>query len=280
MKKIKKILLIGPGASLGDFNLNDLKEKTTLYFGTGLKFFEKNNIYPTYFTFLDPNGVLNFYYSVFGGVDPFGEGFTHPDNVKRFNVKLSTFDEKWVKGLKENTDIIYNNLQGTQAFYGSGFSTSRGHDWNVNTFGKEILPKLSNCFKNVHIVDTIVCWDTYQSLLDDNEVKGKKISSLCPIVRWNKKDEFGAFKNTDKFCSYIIPLIISQFSNVKTIECIGFGDFGKSRLYEKKDGEEDAYRGFKEHFDFMKDQISEILEMKKIKIKFLSKDSYYKELEK
>ena len=58
MKNCKEIYLIGPGKSKLDYDPTQLKNKVTLNFSGDLMWFNDNNIFPTYWTFFDPNSTL------------------------------------------------------------------------------------------------------------------------------------------------------------------------------------------------------------------------------
>jgi len=133
MEKIKKILLIGPGASLDTLDPNLLKTTSSLYFGSSFKWFEKNKVYPTYYTFIDPNTVTYF------------------DSLKNPN-------------LSKTTTLIFHEFQGTDIFYNYGFTTSRGKDWNREIFGKSILPLFSSIFKETIKLPQEISLNSYKPL--------------------------------------------------------------------------------------------------------------------
>jgi len=258
MDNIKEILLIGPGNSLETLDPNLIKTTPTLYFGGWLKWFQNNNVCPTYWTFIDPN-TITFFDKAIQDKDPY---------TKEFLTKL-----------KKETTIIYNNIQGQKEFYELGFTTSRGLNWVVGDFYQNILPRVESYFKQSKVLDTVVTIDNYNTLFDE------AVKHVCPIVRWSAKDGHGNPRNIDKFVSYLIPLLISQFQSLKTIKVIGLGDFNTERLYSfemgvPKSTQEVTYQCFKDHFDFMRFKLIDLLEKKNIEIKFLNKDSYFNKFKK
>ena len=57
---MEQILLIGPGTSIETLDPHLLKTIPSLYFGSNFSWFEKNNICPTYWTFIEPNTITYF----------------------------------------------------------------------------------------------------------------------------------------------------------------------------------------------------------------------------
>jgi len=242
MKDCKEIYLIGPSQSKVGMDVGILKGKTTLSFSGDLGWFNDVDIHPTYWTFFDPNSTSYIF-------DRF--------KSNRYNVD-------WFNGLKDNSNLLYNDFQGTDKFYDEGFTTSRGKDWNRNEFGGNILPSLATIFKEVITVPTTVCTNNYSSFyLEDTK-------HMTPIV----KHERGI--NSDKLACFILPLVLSYFTEVENIKCIGFGDFDSPRLYN---GLALGYEGYKLSYHRMKSQLIDLLKHKGASVEFLNKDSYFKELE-
>jgi len=246
MKTCKTIYLIGPGRDKLNFELNFginvLKNQTTLSFSSDLMWFHDNNIYPTFWTFLDPNSVVNIL------------------NKKETN----TYNDEWFKGLKTHSTLIYNDFQGTDEFYHKGFTTSRGSSWNKNTFGSKILPTMGSHFKNVIKLPSIILNNNYSLFYKDNTTNESPVISQGPNI------------NTDKFSCYVLPLVISYFTNLTEINCLGFGDFGFPRLCT---GTSLGYEGYKVSYQKIKNELISLLKYKNINVKFYNKDSYFKELE-
>ena len=242
MKDCKEIYLIGPSKSKVGHDVSDLKDKVTLSFSGDLVWFNDNNLHPTYWTFLDPNSTLYI--------------FDRHRNNK--------YSPEWFSKLKEKSNIIFNDFQGTDSFYEKGFTTSRGKAWNRDKFGKEILPNLCEQFKETIKVPTVVLESSYESFYKD------KTKDTTPIV----KHEEGV--NTDKLSCFILPLVLSYFTELESIKCIGFGDFNQPRLYN---GLSLGYEGYKLSYRRMEKDLKHLLKYKNVKIEFLNKDSYFKELE-
>ena len=242
MKSCKEIYLIGPGRSKLNYDISKLKNKIILNFSGDLVWFCENNIYPTYWTFLDPNSTIYL-------LD---------------RLKDKKYNSKWFKGLKKHSKIIFHSFQGTDEFYKEGFTTWRGKDWNKNEFGKNILPKICSFFKKTIKLPHIISQNNFDSFYNS------EIDHLSPIIR------HGANINTDKFICYILPLVLSYFKNIKQINCIGFGDFNESRLYNNNSG---GYEGYKISYEKVKNKLIDLLKYKKISIKFNDKNSYFIELE-
>ena len=76
MSNLRKILLIGPGASLETLDPHTIKTTQTLYFGSSFHWFEKNNVCPTYWTFIDPN-TITYFDSLINGISNYDK--THPN---------------------------------------------------------------------------------------------------------------------------------------------------------------------------------------------------------
>ena len=91
MKSCKEIYLIGPGRSKLNYDISKLKNKIILNFSGDLVWFCENNIYPTYWTFLDPNSTIYL-------LD---------------RLKDKKYNSKWFKGLKKHSKIIFHSFQGT-----------------------------------------------------------------------------------------------------------------------------------------------------------------------
>lgn len=241
MKDCKEIYLIGPGKAKLDYDTSKLKDKVTLSFSGDLMWFNNNDIHPTYWTFLDPNSTSYIF--------------------NRYST--GKYNKDWFAKLKEKSYIIFNNFQGTDAFYESGFTTSKGKVWNRDQFGKELLPNLCDQFKDAIRVPTIVLENSYESFYKE------ETKDMTPIVR----HESGI--NTDKLSCYIFPLVLSYFNKLELIHCIGFGDFNTPRLYN---GLSLGYEGYKLSYERMKHQLISLLKFKNVKVSFENKDSYFREL--
>lgn len=242
MRDCKEIYLVGPGSSKLNFDPSILKDKTTLSFSSDLMWFNNNQIYPTYWTFIDPNSIINILNKLDKG----------------------DYNKDWSNDLKKQSTIIFNEFQGTNDFYLNGFTTSRGSSWNKHTFGNKILPMFCENFKEIIKLPTIVLKNNYSSFYKDNQ------SHLTPIIKHEPNI------NTDKFSCYVIPLVISYFTKVKTIRCIGFGDFNSPRLHT---GSSLGYNGYKSSYQRVKNELISLLKYKDINVIFNNKDSYFKELE-
>lgn len=243
MKDCKTVLIIGPGESVKEVNERIVDKYISVSFSGNLNWFAEKNLYPSYWTFLDPNSaatVLN-------------------------NIVNSKYKEEWIKGLKTNTEIIYNKFQGTEEFYKKGYTTRKGPNWNKGEFRNNILPTLSNYFKKTNILPETVNNTSYDSIYSNKET--------CPLV----KHVIGNAKiNTDKFTCYIIPTVVTLFKNVTKIISIGFGDFNSPRVGT---GNSLGYEGYKKSYNLMKGKLKELLIHLDIELEFLNKNTYFKDIE-
>lgn len=240
MKNSKEVIIIGPSEAKLGYDVNKLKGKTTLNFSGDLMWFHDNNIFPTYWTFLDPNSTMYIF-------DRFKNG---------------KYSKKWLDNLKENTTLIYNDFQGQDRFYDEGLTTSRGKEWNREEFGKKILPQLGSFFKDTITLPSVILRNNLDSFFDERE-------DLTPMV----KHERGI--NNDKFSCYILPMVLSYFEGLETIHAVGFGDFSKPRLYN---GLALGYEGYKLSYQRMKEHLLKALKHKDVNVTFENTDSYFKEL--
>jgi hypothetical protein len=242
MKNCKEIYLIGPGRSKLNYDVSNLKNKTILNFSGDLVWFNENNIYPTYWTFLDPNSTTYL--------------------IDRIQTKK--YNPVWFEGLKSHTKIMFHNFQGTNAFYEKGFTTSRGPGWNKNEFGDKILPNICSFFKETIKIPEDILENNFDPFYTPEAY------NLSPIIRQ------GPGINTDKFVCFILPLVLSYFKNLESIKCFGFGCFDEPRLYNNLNL---GYEGYKLSYSKIKDKLIKLLNHKNISIEFENKDSYFIELE-
>ena len=127
-----------------------------------------------------------------------------------------------------------------------------------------MLPRVESHFKEVKKFPQNICVNDYSSLYNTS------LKHLSPIITHEPNI------NTDKFICYILPLVLSYFKELKEIECVGFGDFNKPRLYNNTT---EGYDGYKASYGRMKDQLIHLLNFKNISINFKNKDSHFIELE-
>ena len=240
MRDSKVVYLIGPGASLQDFDVSEIGDNPTLNFSGTMDWFYDNNIYPSYWCFIDP--------------------FT----VEVFLKHLEKHTERhpWLLEMRKHTTLLYNDFQGTDKFYDEGFTTSQGPQWNRERFGGYYFPLLKQYLKESISIKSKPVIEDY-SLLNGGD--------LCPVV---KHPEYG--KNTDKFTSYVLPLAIHYFPNLKEIISIGFGDYGNPRAYTTNSH---GYEGFKLSFQTLGPLIKDILDSRNIVITFRNRTSHYINLE-
>ena len=238
MKSTDTLYLIGPGSSIFDFDSNQLGDTPTLTFSGTLDWFYNNNIYPTYWCFIDP-------YTVVVLID---------------SILKSPEKTKWAEGLKDNTTLLYNHFQGTSEFYSEGLTTSQGLRWCVDQFGDIIFPSFKTLFKEAKSLYTKVATEDYKLLFGDLG---------CPLIKHPTPE------NTDKFTSYVLPLSIYYFTKLKNIISVGFGDYNQPRAYTSNSA---GYEGFLKSYNILKPLVKEVLEKKKIDITFINKDSYYRHL--
>jgi len=247
MRTSKRVLLLGPGESSSRFNTGDLGKITTISFSGNIDWLAENNVHTDYWTFFDPNStlyVLN-------------------------NIESGKYPKEWINKLKKNTTLLCNKFIGTDDFYDNGFTTSRGSQWNREVFGEQILPKLSNdIFAGIEKVDQQVNQNTYDSYYKD--------PSKCPLVVHTGFDPQGRKLNTDKFICFILPLVLTHFTELREIYSVGFGDYDDVRI---NTGTKEGYESFKISYNMMKEKTKDLLKHRGVSIKFINKDSYFKELE-
>jgi|TARA_R110001592_G_scaffold20933_2_gene84959 hypothetical protein len=263
---MKKILLIGPGDSLETLNPNLLNSTPSLYFGSSFYWFEKNNVYPTYYTFIDPN-TITYFDSLINGISNYDK--THPNryDYKSYISYLKNtppYSKNFLSNISKSTTLIYGDLQGSKDFYSKGFTTSRGSKWFENEYKNSVLPRVESHFKEAIKLQQTICVNNYSSFHIPS------LKTLFPIITHEPNI------NTDKFTCYILPLVLSYFKELKEIECIGFGDFNTPRL---SNNTSEGYDGFKISYKRMKDLLINLLNFKNISISFKNKDSYFIELE-
>lgn len=228
---MKKLLIVGPGSSVVNFT-PPTDDYIILSFAGTFDWFINNDIAPDYWTFLDPNSVISIQDKLNGS----------------FLTKV-----------KSKTTLIYNDFQGSGDFYKKGFSTSRGLTWNNDIFGKEILPKFKDKFKNTLQLSSQV---SINKLLNDS-------NKHCII-------KHGPRPNPCKFSCFIFPMIFHLFPQIKNLEVIGFGDYSSPRAYSISSSD---YGEYIQSFNIIYPQIKTYLEENNININFFNKNSYYKKLE-
>ena len=247
MRTSKRILLLGPGESSRRFKVSELDRITTVSFSGNLDWLAENNVYSDYWTFFDPNSTMYIFDRIENGA----------------------YSKDWVAGLRTKTKLLCNEFIGKDEFYAKGYTTSKGPQWNRDVFGGQILPKLSeDIFGGIETVDQSVNQNTYDSFYQD--------SRKCPLVVHTGYDPQGRKLNTDKFSCFILPLVLSYFTDLREIYSVGFGDFEAPRV---NTGKSLGYASYQISFDMMKDQAKGILKHKGATIKFINEDSYYKDLE-
>lgn len=239
---MESITIIGPGRSKAKYDISKLQNKVIFNFSGDLVWFCENDIYPTYWSFFDPNSVVQLL-----------------DKIQNHTNK-----PEWIEGLKTHTSIIFHNFQGTDDFYRNKFTTSRGLEWNREVFGKNILPLACSFFKDTIKLPQIICPNNYD-LFYNSELDGAPI--LAPENR----------VHMDKFMCYVIPTVLYYFKELKYIECIGWGDFDEPRLEGSKS--RGGYEAYKASYNMVKDKLIKLLQYKKIEVGFNNKSSYFIELE-
>ena len=240
MKNSETLYIIGPGESIQDFNFKEIGNNPTLNFSGTMDWFYKNKTYPDYWCFIDP--------------------FTVEVFLK--HLEKHTERHNWLLGMQNHTTLLYNDFQGTDAFYNNGFTTSQGPQWNREVFGGYYFPTLKKYLKESISVTSKVTEEDYSLLID---------GSTCPIIKHTQRG-----KNTDKFTSYVLPLAIHYFTNLKKIVSIGFGDYDTPRAYTNNSL---GYRGYQLSYKTLGPLIKNILVNKDISIIFKNRNSYYKDLE-
>jgi len=236
------ILLIGPGESVKDLDLNT--PHLTLAFSGNFRTFQDVNFIPNYYSFLDPN-TLTYLYN---------------------DYKQEKFSSGFLKDLKEKTVLIYNDFQINGTFYNYGFTTSRGKEWMDNEFKNEIFPSIKSLFKESIQINSVL---TNDYLIDYQE-------EILKIFKHDQKHTI--IKDPDdKFSKFLLPLIFCCFPNVNNIYSIGFGDFESPR-YNCSIKDTNDYKLYKESFDEIKPKLSNYLIQTRKKITFLNPQSYFNQL--
>jgi len=80
-----------------------------------------------------------------------------------------------------------------------------------------------------------------------------------------------------KFSFAVLPLIFFFFKNVKSIFVIGFGHYKMSRYIDQSPNR--GYRSYKSSYENYKEVLIEYIKEKKIRLKFLGSESFYKDLD-
>tara|TARA_R100001509_G_scaffold29477_1_gene15699 strand:+ start:3071 stop:3889 length:819 start_codon:yes stop_codon:yes gene_type:complete len=263
---MKRLLLIGPGDSLETLNSNLLKSTPSLYFGSSFHWFDKNDVCPTYYTFIDPN-TITYFDALINGISDYDK--THPNryDYKSYISYLKNtppYSKNFLSNISKSTTLMYGDLQGSEDFYKKGFTTSRGLRWFMGEYKNGVLSRVESHFKEVKKLPQNICVNDYSSLYNPS------LKHLSPIIIHEPNI------NTDKFTCYILPLVLSYFKELKEIECIGFGDFNTPRL---SNNTSEGYNQYKASYERMKNELINLLNFKNISISFKNKDSYFIELE-
>lgn len=264
---IKDLLVVGPGSSIEELSLEKVKDRAVLAFGDStMSFFETHNIYPDYWTFIDPNTVINF---------------------------IDTLSSSYKSGLKTQTRLLYSSFQGTEDFYAHGFTTEHGEEWVKTTFAGEIFPPFRDLFEGVVAFDNVPFFEkeVFPFIKNPHPRVVPFISHRCLPGQVND--------NGDKFSTFLLPLCSYFFPNLQKMQVVGFGDFSTPKAYHQKNaqslnryGEDfkngpygymespaailsEAYGAFLASFNFCKPFIQAMLKARSLEIEFLNQDSSY-----
>lgn len=236
-----EILIVGPGSSIKTVKEFSFPEKMpVLAFSTDLKIYEQLEIIPDFWTFLDPNSIQLIY-----------DNFIN----NRYNVEF-------LQSLKSKTILVYNSFQATEDFYKFKFTTPKGDSWVKNEFKEIIFPTVKSMFKGEVKLESEIYFDGFPvSKLESLRNRHAIIQHRNPCL------------NTDKFSTFLLPLIWHLFPEVKTVNSLGFGDYDQPRIYIDSVGD---YEHYKSSFSIVKENLQNILQKMKIKINFFNNSSYYK----
>lgn len=248
---VEEIYLIGTGSDKNSFDVAELKNKVVFSFSGDLLWFQSRNIHPTYWTFIDPNTV----YCV------------------HEHLNKGLYNNEWLAELGKQCSIIYNSFQGTDKFYEFGMTTALGLGWNSGVFANVIFPKVRSLFKESISVPTTVMKDTLDVGITD--------SAQLVVHEQQMVDNREFTLNTDKFSCFVLPLVLWHFKDLKSINCIGFGDFTVLRdtTSSEEKIDEKEYDEFITSYTRVKNSLIKLLKDKNVKIKFHNKNSSFYELE-
>lgn len=239
----KKLLLLGTSADIMQFDKDFFLQKKDegykiLCFSNSITYLNSLGMSPNYFTYIDPNTVIEIKNQV--------------ADIELFNRTTSIIPNIFDDELK-----IFRQLR-----FGSAVCRSQERFSAFNEVYR------NNISPNAILIDDFnITPINYSGELD--------FKSTFYIFRWHL--------NNDKFSCYLLPLIFYVFKKLKTINCIGFGQFemhryrsisnSKCENRDKKD-----YKGYIESFKLMEKKLKKHLTDREISITFLGEKSLYESL--
>ena len=243
--ELNTINLLGPGSSISSLIYSD-QEKYFAFSNNSLTFLLKNDIVPDFFYFFDPNSIYLL--------------FTHlkqnPDYIKKLSKKCC---------------LLYHDFHESSKFYELGFTTTKGKNWFVNCFCKDIFPEFKSFFKKLFCLNTEIIKPPPQSRnIYVCESFFNNLNSISPFLIIPK-----CKVNIDKFSCCVIPTLISHFPNLKLVKSLGFGDFNLPRIGHPIGADIRHYAEYTKSFNHVFPALYKFLDQNSIKIDFLNKDSYY-----
>ena len=242
MKKVEKILLMGPSSKIKVLS----KSKIEKYKKEGFKIFSYTDsifhlnqigIPPDYFSFLDP-------YTIGRKID-----FYEADQFIS-NVNLIMFD------------LYGDNLK---RFYDFGFTCNSFIRSYKHLYDRFLSCKYESNFKSTLKVRPS-CINISDINFKDETFNYRENSYIF--------SSYGKI-NVDKFSCMVMPLIIHHFPALKEIKCAGFGDFSVGRFYNNR---VNGYEEFMKNFQTMKKHTINNLQAHNIKIGFEEDNFFNKEL--
>lgn len=235
MENVREIYLLGP--SLSEISPEKIRTKYTLNYSGNLEWFNKNGVVPTYWMIGDPylvDSILN-------------------------NFKSQNYNPEWIDAMKLNCTLVYFSFLGKSAQYDIfKFTTPRGRDWSINILGNQILPELSKQFLKTKLIDCFLAND-FDSLREIDNCK-------VPIVK--PKNNI----NSEKLSYLVLPLVLSQFKNIETINCVGWGDFSVPREYNNNST---GYPHYTASYNQIYLHLKEILDYRNITVTFNNYEKCY-----
>lgn len=242
---LNRINLLGPGSSISNLIYSD-QEKYFAFSNNSLTFLLQKNIAPDFFYFFDPNSI----YLLFLHLKQ------HPDQIKK---------------LSEKCCLLYHDFHDCSKFYELGFTTTKGKSWFIDCFCEDIFPEFKSFFKqSVRLNSKIIKPPPQSRNIYVCESLFNNLNPIYPFLIIPKSKV-----NIDKFSCCVIPTLISHFSKLNLIKCLGFGDFNLPRIGQPKGADIRHYSEYTRSFNHVFPALYKFLDQNSIKIDFLNEDSYY-----
>ena len=194
-----KVLLVGPTSKIQEYGLEYFSEarqkgyKIIVWSG-GINLFRDIGFPPDYYSFLDPLSMM------------------WRDEAKK--LKKSKIMKDVCLIIADMYDGIFYNKGGCK-YYKMGYTCNKAES-ESEELKKQFIKQLStNTFKKTLKIQP--------SNLIADDVKNSIDFNKCFYLLTDPG------KDTDKLTSFLIPLVLYYFNDVKLIKCLGFGDIEEGR---------------------------------------------------